>query len=454
VITRLWLYTLQCTSPASLLAGAAAVVLLLLAVNRVPLTYTLRNLTVRWITTLLTGLAFTFVVGLMVVMLAFTNGMRRLTEGTGQPSNVMVLAEGSTDETFSNLSVGDLAEIENLPQVERDAKGRPMASRETYLIVNQPLPHPPPHGAQRRFLQLRGIQDPAVAVKVHKVELFPGGSWFSTAGVQEAAGADAAPAVQAVLGEGIAQELAADRTPAERAAAKDPGRLGVGDCFQLGQRTWVVTGIMKSAGSTFGSEVWAKQSLVGPIFGKDTITSLLVRTKDEDTARKFKEYLNTEFKKASVAAQVETEYYAALSEMNQQFSVAIFFVTVVMGIGGVFGVANTMFAAVSQRLKDIGVLRLLGFRRRQILVSFLLESLVIALLGGLLGCALGSLADGWTATSMVGGHNGGGKFVVLQLVVDSRTWAIGVFLTLLMGAVGGLVPALSAMRLSPLEALR
>jgi ABC-type antimicrobial peptide transport system permease subunit len=125
-----------------------------------------------------------------------------------------------------------------------------------------------------------------------------------------------------------------------------------------------------------------------------------------------------------------------------------------MAIGGVFGVMNTMFAAISQRIKDIGILRLLGYGRWQILVSFLLESLVIALVGGLLGCVLGSLSDGWRASSIVSGHSAGGKLVVMELSVDAWVWAVGLFLTLLMGALGGLVPACSAMLKRPLEALR
>ncbi len=125
-----------------------------------------------------------------------------------------------------------------------------------------------------------------------------------------------------------------------------------------------------------------------------------------------------------------------------------------MSVGGVFGVMNTMFAAISQRLKDIGVLRLLGYSRWQVLMSFLLESLAIALVGGLLGCASGSLSDGWTATSIMTGHGGGGKSVVLQLAVSGHIIAVGVLLSLLMGLLGGLLPALSAMRLKPLEALR
>jgi ABC-type antimicrobial peptide transport system permease subunit len=120
----------------------------------------------------------------------------------------------------------------------------------------------------------------------------------------------------------------------------------------------------------------------------------------------------------------------------------------------VFGVMNTMFAAIGQRSRDIGVLRLLGYRRRQILISFLLESIVIALAGGVLGCALGMLADGWTATSVLSSGPGGGKFVVLKLAVDANTLAVGLLLSLAMGIVGGLLPSLNAMRLSALDALR
>ena len=133
-----------------LLGVSLGLVLLLLGINRVPLSYTLRNLTLRWRTTLMTALAFTLVVGLMVVMLAFTTGMQRMTEGSGQPGNVMILAEGAIDEVFSNLNVADLGEIENLPDVGRDGEsGLPLASRETYLIVKQPVRQPQAGPAQR-----------------------------------------------------------------------------------------------------------------------------------------------------------------------------------------------------------------------------------------------------------------------------------------------------------------
>ena len=113
-----------------------------------------------------------------------------------------------------------------------------------------------------------------------------------------------------------------------------------------------------------------------------------------------------------------------------------------------------MFAAISQRTKDIGVLQLLGFGKIHIMISFLLESLVIAFIGGLIGCALGSFADGLTATSVVGSGQGGGKTVVLKLTVDAVSLAYSLLLTLAMGTLGGFLPAFSAIRLKPLDALR
>src|SRR5262249_14125706 len=232
-------------------------------------------------------------------------------------------------------------------------------------------------------------------------------------------------------------------------------RLEVGDLFKLGPRPWIVRGIMKSSGSTFGSEVWAKAGYVSQLYGKFAVSSLVLRTADAATAEAVVKDVNTKFKKSALAAQVETDYYSKLSATNQQFLGAIIFVTIIMAIGGIFGVMNTMFAAISQRRKDIGLLRILGYARWQVLGSVFLQPLVVALVCGLCGCALGYLANGWTATSLVtGGQGGFGKTVVLKLVVDANTLAAGLVVTLFMGAFGGLVPSLTAMRLRPLESMK
>ena len=429
------------------LAAFVGLMVLLAVVGKVPISYSLRNLVVRWRITLLTASAFTLVVALLTVMLAFVNGMNRLTEGSGVPGNVLVMSDGATDELFSNLGYSDTADVDRQPRVLRDEAGRPLSSRETYVTVNQPIPNAAAGARQRRFIQVRGVDDPAMSGRVHRLPLYPGGAWFSPAGVDEVAGAGGTEhVIQAVLGEGIAREF-----------GRDQGKetLAVGDVFDLGPRRWVITGVMRSAGSTFDSEIWAKRQIVGTTFGKENYTTLVLRTAGPEAARELAEDLKKNFKKAALQAQVETEYYAKLQETNKQFSVAIMFVAGIMGVGGIFGVMNTMFAAISARVRDIGVLRILGFARWQVLVSFFLEAMLIAVIGGALGCALGYLADGWSASSIASSGQGGGmKSILLTLVVDAQILSVGMLFTLVMGAVGGLLPALSAMRLRPLESLR
>jgi ABC-type antimicrobial peptide transport system permease subunit len=335
------------------------------------------------------------------------------------------------------------------------------------LVVNQPLQNPVPGHPKSRFTQVRGLDDAEMGGRVHGLKLYPGGAWITPAGVREAAPAssgaespqDKKPAngsvlIEAVIGEGVARVLAADRARGSSGGRSDE-RLDVGDTFPLGGRTWVVVGVLQSAGSTFDSEIWTKRAIVGPMFGKESCTSVVVRAAGAKEAKKLKDFFNSDYKKAALSAQVETDYFESLTGTNRQFLFAIGFVTVVMAIGGVMGVMNTMFAAVSNRVKDIGVLRLMGYSRLQVMLAFLLESLLIALVGGALGCALGYLSNGWSATSIVSsGMGGGGKFVVLRLFVDLQTVLLGMLLALGMGFIGGAIPALSAVRLKPLDALR
>src|SRR5262249_26148680 len=131
------------------LSIAVILLVVLLCAGKVPLGYNLRNLVVRWRITCLTAVAFTVVVGLLTVMLAFINGMNRLTEGSGQPGNVIVLSDGANDELFSNLAFGDTSDVERKvgPKlrrfIEKDEKGNPLCSREVYIVANQLLPSSP-----------------------------------------------------------------------------------------------------------------------------------------------------------------------------------------------------------------------------------------------------------------------------------------------------------------------
>ena len=436
-----------------------ALMLLFVYQARIPIHYNIRNLIVRYRTTLLTAVAFTMVIGVLTFLMGFINGLKKLTQSSGNPENVIVLSQGATDEGISNLpfeNMGDIAQQEGVARFNDE----PLCSREVYLVLSLPIAEPQPNRPSRRLLQLRGLYDPIFSSKVHNFELLPGGSWFSDAGVRPSEDPNKQPIVEVVLGEGIARELGSDRSEANRLRAKNPDGLVVGDTIQLDSRELLVTGIMKTEGTTFDSEVWAKQSVIGPLLGKTNYTTLVLRATSKEEAQKLEDFFsgkdtNNKYEKSQVNAFTETNYFKALGQTNLQLLIGTMVVAAVMAFGGVMGVMNTMFAAISQRVRDIGMLRLLGFSRWRILVSFLVESLLIALLGGLVGCLIGYLFNGFRVTSIVNSGNGpAGKAVVFRVVVDWGVLGIGLMLSMMMGLVGGLVPALSAMRFKPLESLR
>jgi putative ABC transport system permease protein len=469
---------------------------LLFVVGQVPLAYNLRNLWVRRRISAITALAFTVVVALLVALLGFVNGMNRVSANTGIPGNVLILSDGSTDEFFSNLSHADLGNVAR-EKVYLDQSGNPvkpfgvkeglldetdprnprlivpvpaespgvpdprkrrvhLASRETFFVINQPIPTPPGELKRRRFLQVRALEDPVIASAVHNIDIQPGGRWFSQNGVEERetdeVGNHGKPLrkryVQAVLGMGAASTLGPD-------AGKD--HLEVGDTFTLADEPWIVIGLMKTEGTTFASEIWIRNvQIVTKKVGKENkVTTLVLRTEGEtlEEARMMAFHLtaaNNRYTQQKLKATAEPDYYVELARKNEELLSAISMIAVIMAIGGVFGVMNTMFASISARIREVGVLRILGFKRWQILISFMLESLVLATIGGLLGCAVGYLANG---IEMEQGQ-GGGKTIALKVYVDYQTMVAGMLFTLVMGRLGGLIPALSAMRMEILESLR
>jgi putative ABC transport system permease protein len=474
--------TLVTSWPFVFLVMYATDLVLLLMIGKVPLAYNFRYLWVRRRDTLLTALAFTVVVALVVILLAFVNGMYKLNESTGVPGNVLVMSEGSTDELFSNLARSDSNNVERVV-IRSDREGRPLgpvgvargvigpdgrvvripadapqdqpgavflASLESYLVMNQPVPTKPGESPRRRFLQLRAHLEVQIGAAVHNIELEPGGRWFSANAVDTGAPApDGLKYLQCTIGEGAAATLGED-------AGKK--RLAVGDTFQLGDRWWKVTGIMNTRGTTYGSEIWTsvENSVVRASGKGDKFTTMVLRMADdsEASAKAMAWYLNELYTEAKLKAFAEPDYYKELTRTNEQFLTAIVMVAIIMAVGGVFGVMNTMFASIAARIKEVGVLRILGFKRWQILISFMLESLAIGLVGGLIGCAIGALANGYEAASTLSGSSGGGKSVTLTMIVDTHILAAGLLFTLVMGRLGGLVPALSAMRMEILESLR
>ncbi|HUR52998.1 MAG TPA: ABC transporter permease, partial [Gemmataceae bacterium] len=419
------------------------------------------------------------VVALVIVLLAFVNGMYKLNEGTGIPGNVLVLSEGATDELFSNLGYSDVSNTEKVVVTE-DEKGRPikpvpvargtprpdgsridtlapgaspstpgavyLASFESYLVLNQAVPPKEGEKPRRRFLQVRAFKSALVGAAVHNIELNPGGKWFGDDGVHQESGGKYIPCV---IGDAAAGTLGPDSGKL---------RLEAGDTFALADREWIVVGVMKSQGTTFGGEVWTSvNNTVVQSSGKGNKYTTLVLRMEENTEAAGKAmayHLQFRYDAVKLKAYAEPDYYKELTKTNESFLSWIVFFAIVMAVGGVFGVMNTMFASIAARIKEVGVLRILGFKRWQLLISFMLESLAIAFLGGLVGCVLGYLANGFEASSTLQGGGGAAKSISLKMLVDYQTIAAGMLFTLVMGRLGGLVPALSAMRMEILDSLK
>src|SRR5439155_22005096 len=358
-------------------------------------------------------------------MMAFVNGMGRLTEGSGHPENVVVLAEGSNDETFSSLNFSETGDIDHQQGIMRGEidknEGKALVSREVYVIANMPIP--PQEGqstgaqergkvrkvlidqnafiltdaagndrpfyladngkvfanniegklenlkpgddiwiayqerasqgwateirgsSRRRFVQIRGIEDPLIAAEVHRLDLFPGGTWFSDAGVEELPAAEknkpSETAIQTVIGDGIAREMGAD-------LKKE--RLEVGDVFELGPKKWKVVGIMKSEGKTFDSEVWANRGYIGELFGKrGVISSMVVRATNADEANRLVDDLKNNYKKANLNPETEFEYFSKSSGMTTQLRIGILFLMFSMAAGGLLCVLNALCAVFRHR---------------------------------------------------------------------------------------------------------
>jgi ABC-type lipoprotein release transport system permease subunit len=329
---------------------------------------------------------------------------------------------------------------------EARERAKYLVSRETYMVINQPVPVKPGEPPRRRLLQVRALENVRLAAAVHNITLYPGGSWFPDNCVVVK---DGKPYLACCIGEGAASNLGSDI---------GKRRLEPGDTFQLGDEDWIVTGVMNTQGTTYGSEIWTgvNNTVVIASGRGNKYTTLVMRMADnsERSSQAMANYLQNYYTQAKLKAFSEPDYYKELTKSNESFLICIVIVAVVMAVGGVFGVMNTMFATIAARIKEVGVMRILGFKRWQILIAFMLESLMIACVGGLTGCLIGSFANGLEASSQLSGGAGSGKSVVLRLVVDHQILAAGMLFTLVLGRLGGLVPALSAMRLEILDSLR
>ncbi|HKT81209.1 MAG TPA: ABC transporter permease [Vicinamibacterales bacterium] len=382
------------------------------------LSYNLRSMAVRKVTAAMTAMGIAMVVAVFVMTLAIAQGFQKTLVSSGSPGNAIVLRKGATSENVSAVSRAQLPIIQSLPQVARTADGRPLASPELVVIIALPRLS----DGQTANVPARGVGPRAFEVR---------GS--------------------------LRFEEGRPLTPGTREI--NVGRLAVGR-FQglalnsevrIAGQLWKVVGIFSDDDASFESEVWGDVELMIPAFQRDGYQSVTVTLTDPSAFESFEAAIADD-PRLDLRPQRETDFYAAQSRvMTTVIRVFGSFVTIILAIGAMFGAMNTMYAAVAYRTREIGTLRALGFSRPAIVTAFLAESVALALVGGIVGCLLALPVHGLSTgtTNMASFSEVAFKFRITPALLGG-----GLAFAAVMGALGGLLPALGAARIPVSRALR
>jgi ABC-type lipoprotein release transport system permease subunit len=386
----------------------------------IPLKYNVRNLRTRRATTLATAGGVALVVAVTMLLLALISGLKHTLVSTGHPDNLVVMRKGATNDGSSSVPRDTVQVLVDLPGIEHDSHGVPVASPE--LVVQ---PFFVTRSGGRENVLLRGVTPEAFAV--HDGVTIVEGRRFS-----------------ASLGEAIVGAAIVRRYGVE-----------VGSEIELGRRHWRVVGAFSSGGSAFESEIWVDVSDLFTDAYRSTYSAVRLRVATGGDRDALVQRIADD-PRVSLEAKPEVSYYTEQSESASSLYVLTSILAAIMSLGAIFGSMNTMFAAVAHRTAEIGTLRALGFSRRSILSSFVVESLLIALVGGTIGLAAGGLA-----VLAVNHLTGGVAFGLITfstasvaLRVSPEILTTAALLALAMGLFGGLIPARRAALLPVVEALR
>ena len=385
----------------------------------VPLSYSVRNIRVRWRLTLLAVVGITLVVAVFAVLMAMSEGFSTALRSTGRPDNAIIVARGSASEMLSEVTRDERSLILADDRLARGTGGQVKASGESVMIMSLRKRT----DGRRTNVTLRGVPPQGFEVR---------------GGIRVTSGRSFTP--------GLAEVIVGRRI-------RDRVRgLEVGDTFQYRRRDFKVAGVFESVGAAFESEVWGDFATLGALLNRQILYNcLVVRMKDPADIPAFDRWIRS-LPGSSLQAVPERLYYE-----NQGGHVAMVLralarlVAVVMGVGAVFGAMNTMYAIVAARTREIGTLRALGFSRRAILLSFVAESALLALIGGALGCLLALTAHGYTTgvSNLQTFREVAYAFRITPAIVGA-----GMAFALVMGVAGGLLPSLRAARLSIAAAVR
>lgn len=385
-----------------------------------PLTYNWRNLFVRKLSTTLTFAVVAVVVFVLSVLLAFAAGIRASLAASGSPANILVLKPGATSESTSIIPPDESARLAQAPGIALDHAGRLLISPE--LAVQTSIPRRGPAGNPAN-VAVRGVT--GIAFTVHDGIRLIAGDRFREGSLEVMVG---------------------------KAASQRYANLDIGSEIRLGRqshRVFRVVGVFESGGSALESEIWAPYTAIQDCYDRRLASSVVIRLADPSKADQTIDYINGSA--VNLEAKRETDYYRDLSAKSREIVILTTVLVGIMAIGAVFAVANTMYAAVDGRRREIAMLRTIGFSRVAVTLAFLIESLLICGLACLTGLGLSLLAHGSRQDFL---SDATWTVLAYELRITPGTAAVALSLAAFVGLAGALAPALRAARTNVIEALR
>lgn len=396
---------------------------------KIPLIYNIRSVIQRPVSTALTALGIGLVVAVFVAMLALANGFIVALSKTGSADNVLIMRRGADSELSSGIPREDISIISAFPHAAASGDGRPLVSPESYLIINIPRAGADSIGCVGDTCQasvanvvVRGVNDRAWDVR-HNIRIAEGRRFAS--GQSEIC-----------VGSKLVGRFA---------------NVRVGETLRFANRDWKVVCNFTAGGSAFESEIWGENEQFMGVFRRESFQSVTFRLKDPASFDDAKRAIEAD-QRLQVDVHRESEFYANQSALLGNILRFLgIVITSIMAVGAVFGAVNTMYAAVSSRTPEIAVLLTLGFKPRNVMMSFLAESAVIAFIGGLIGCVLALPINGVVTSTT---NWASFSEVAFAFRVTPDLLLSGVIFAVVMGIVGGFFPALRAARMPVVQALR
>jgi putative ABC transport system permease protein len=386
----------------------------------IPLKYSIRNLFVRRVSTAMTVFVVCLVVTVFLFVLALWQGVSRTLSVTASARNVITMRVGSQAEMQSVVTKDAYETIRSLPGIERSPSGEPYVSAELISLVNLPR-----EDGQTANVQVRGM-DPIGFSMRPGVRILDGRMF--TVGTNEA-----------VVSKNLANRFAG---------------MKIGDTIKTGSYRWVVVGHFDASGSAYESEIWTDARDLQGQTKRQIFSSIFVRASDAEAAARYIEAVKGD-QRLKLEGKTEKKYYEEQMVTGAPIKILAILVGIFTAIGASFGAMNTMYAQVAARTREIGTLRAIGFSRRSVLASFILEALLLCLIGGVIGTALAFVLFNLILTKPTGTMNFRTfSEVLFNFRLTPPLMIGGLVFSLAMGLLGGFFPAARAARLKIINALR